>query len=145
MDRCLNLEWHKLISHFVSTIFAPLTREACTKSCLTYFHIGSKCELLKYFYKDWHHTERFVIDKLMQTNMFIFCFDAYLDNKTLLLLTEMTYFRLSIFFHGGENITYIPWAKFRKVMLWTQPNKIQKWDPLRAKKTFIRRKVGHTT
>ena len=24
-------------------------------------------------------------------------------------------------------------------------NKNQKWDPLRAMKTFIRRKVGHTT
>ena len=24
-------------------------------------------------------------------------------------------------------------------------NKNQKWDPLRAAKTFIRRKVGHTT
>ena len=27
----------------------------------------------------------------------------------------------------------------------TEWNKIQKWDPLRAMKTFIRRKVGHTT
>ena len=26
-----------------------------------------------------------------------------------------------------------------------EPNKNQKWDPLRAMKTFIRRKVGHTT
>ena len=28
---------------------------------------------------------------------------------------------------------------------WPPPNKNQKWDPLRAMKTFIRRKVGHTT
>ena len=26
----------------------------------------------------------------------------------------------------------------------SSPNKNQKWDPLRAMKTFIRRKVGHT-
>ena len=52
--------------------------------------------------------------------MIIYCFDVFLDTKTLYLLREMTYFRLSIVFHGGESITYIAMAKFRKVMLWTQ-------------------------
>ena len=56
--------------------------------------------------------------------MFIYCFDAFLDNKPLYLLSQMIYFRLSIVFHGGESITYIAWAKFSKVMLWTQPKAI---------------------
>ena len=56
--------------------------------------------------------------------MFIYFFDAFLDNKTLYLLRQMAYFQLSIVFHGGENIPYIAWAKFRKVKLWTQPKAI---------------------
>ena len=50
--------------------------------------------------------------------MFIYCFDAFLDNTTLYLLRQMTHFHLSIVFHGGESITYIVWAKFKKVMLY---------------------------
>ena len=41
----------------------------------------SICELLKYSYKGWQHTKRFVADKLVQTDMFIYCFDAFLDNN----------------------------------------------------------------
>ena len=33
----------------------------------------------------------------------------------------MTYIPLSIIFDGGESIKYIAKAKFKKVMLWTQP------------------------
>ena len=47
---------------------------------------GKKCELLKHPYKDLQHTETFVAGKLMQTGMFIYCFDTFLDNKTLYLL-----------------------------------------------------------
>ena len=36
----------------------------------------------------------------------------------------MTYFQLSIVFHGGESIMFIAWAKVKKVMLWTQPKAI---------------------
>ena len=72
----------------------------------------------------WQHIKRFVADKMVQTDVFIYCFDAFLDNKTLYLLRQMAYFRFSIFCHGGEIITYIAWAKFRKVMLWTQPKAI---------------------
>ena len=50
------------------------------------FLLGLKCELLKYPYKDWQHTETFVAGKLVQTGMFIYCFDTVLDNKTLYLL-----------------------------------------------------------
>ena len=43
----------------------------------------------------------------MQTDVSIYCFDTFLDNKTLYLLRKMTYFRLSIVFDGGESIKYI--------------------------------------
>ena len=41
-----------------------------------------------------------------------------------------------LYFSGEQNAASTPY---------THPNKNRKWDPLRAVKTFIRRKVGHTT
>ena len=49
----------------------------------------------------------FVAAKLVQTGMFIYCFDKVLDNKTLYLLRYMTCFRISIAFDGGESIKYL--------------------------------------
>ena len=49
-----------------------LTRPKC-------FYWRSKCVLLKYSYKDCQHIKRFVAYKLMQTDMFIYCFDAFLN------------------------------------------------------------------
>ena len=35
--------------------------------------------------------------------------------------------------------------QFLRLVKINKNNKNQKWDPLRAMKTFIRRKMGHTT
>ena len=34
---------------------------------------------VNFSYKDWQHIKRFVADKLVQTDMFIYCFDAFLE------------------------------------------------------------------
>ena len=42
---------------------------------------GSKCELLKDSYNDWQHTETFVVGKLIQSVIFMYCAEAFLDIK----------------------------------------------------------------
>ena len=42
--------------------------------------------MLKDSYKDWQHTETFDAGKLVQSVIFIYCFDAFLDGKILYLL-----------------------------------------------------------
>ena len=42
-------------------------------------------------------------------------------------------------------IAYLFTLLYNVLENWREMNKIQKLDPLRAMKTFIRRKVGHTT
>ena len=48
--------------------------------------VPTKCELLTNSYKDLQHTETFDASKLMQSVIFIYCFDAFLDCKILYLL-----------------------------------------------------------
>ena len=68
-------------------IFCSVNSWSLHKNYALHVFIGvKKCELLKYEYKDWQHTETFVAGKLMQTCMFIYCFNTFLDNKTLYLL-----------------------------------------------------------
>ena len=42
--------------------------------------------MLKELYKDWQHTETFDAGKLVQSVIFIYCFDGFLDYKILYLL-----------------------------------------------------------
>ena len=80
--------------------FAPLTREACTKNHALHVFIEVQNVHFKNIHTMTNNIQKsFVADMLMQTDMFIYCFDTFLDNKNLYLLRQMTYFRLSIVFH----------------------------------------------
>ena len=56
------------------------------KSCVARFYLGSECELLKDSYKDRQHRETFDAGKLVQSVIFVYCFDVFLDCKILHLL-----------------------------------------------------------
>ena len=60
----------------------------------------------------------------MQTGMFIYCFDTFLDNKTLYLLSNI--YSIKHYFDGSEyQVHHLGEIEeshvMEKVMLWTQP------------------------